>query len=108
MNDKNEILKTIAFYYKLDVDELKSKKRTALIAKARFIFFYLARTETNESYFKISNMLNRNHATAMHGYNSIKNQILLYKDIAKEINEIRCSLNQSIIIKNIDLLSLCL
>lgn len=107
MEDKNEILKTIAFYYNLDVDELKSKKRTALVSKARFIFFYLARTETNESYVKISNIVNRNHATAIYGYNLIKNQMLLYKDIVKEINQIRYSLNKSIIIKNIDLLSLC-
>lgn len=84
-----KIQKAVADYYKITVEDLKSKKRTANINYPRQVAIYLSRTYTNESFPKIGlEFGNRDHSTIIHACDKIKEDLeknLELKDIIKEI-----------------------
>ena len=84
-----KIQKAVADYYKLTIEDLKGKKRSANINYPRQIAIYLSRTYTNESFPKIGlEFGNRDHSTIIHACDKItedlKNNSQL-KEIIKEI-----------------------
>lgn len=104
---KYEIIKAVAIHYDVKVSDIYGRERTMLIAKARQMYYYMARISTNYSFPEISKEINKNHATALHGYNVIKSMQNIYLDIKNDIIEIKKLLENSIIAKDIDLLELC-
>jgi chromosomal replication initiator protein len=102
-----QIIKAVALHYEIRVSDIYGNERTLLIAKARQMYFYIARITTDYSYVKIAEEINKNHATALHGYNTIASMSLIYSDIKNDINEILQILAKSIICTDIDLLELC-
>lgn len=84
-----KIQKAVANYYKITVEDLKSKKRTANINYPRQIAIYLSRTYTDESFPKIGlEFGNRDHSTIIHACDKIKEDLEKnreLKDIIKEI-----------------------
>ena len=84
-----KIQKAVADYYKLTIEDLKSKKRSANINYPRQVAIYLCRTYTDESFPKIGlEFGNRDHSTIIHACDKItedlKNNNQL-KEIIKEI-----------------------
>ena len=65
-NNIAKIQKAVAEYYDLTVENLKSKKRTANINKARQIAMYLCKMTTEETIERIGLESNRDHATVIH------------------------------------------
>ena len=66
-NKLRKIQMIIADYYKISIDDFKSKKRTQKIAEPRQIAMYLCRKHTSESFPKIgSEFGGRDHTTVMH------------------------------------------
>lgn len=106
-HSRYQIIKTVASHYEINVCEIYGRERTLLIAKARQMYFYISRITTDYSYMKISEEINKNHATAMHGYNTIASMALIYSDIRNDINEILQRLANKIVVNEIDLLTLC-
>ena len=106
-HSRYQIIKLVASHYKINVSDIYGRERTLLIAKARQMYYYIARITTNNSYEKIGKEINKNHATALHGYNVIKSMQNIYSDIKNDIIEIKKLLENSIIAKDIDLLELC-
>jgi chromosomal replication initiator protein len=75
-NDIQKIQKAVADYYKITIEDLKSKKRTANINYPRQIAMYLCRMTTEETIVKIGlEFGNRDHSTVLHSYEKILNEV---------------------------------
>lgn len=94
-NTIKKILSIVAKFFELSVDDLKGKKRNALISQARHVAFYLCRIMTDESYIKIGMEFgNRNHATAIHSFEKIKLDLQNNKQLANIISEIKKKISE--------------
>ena len=74
-NSVGKIQRIVAEYYDIKVEDLKSKKRTATIAKARQIAMYLCRTQTDEVLERIGMEFGKDHSTVSAACNSIVNEM---------------------------------
>ncbi len=67
-----EIVKTVAHFYGLSVEDLKSPRRSKVVALPRQVAMYLAREETDASLLEIGKALGgRDHSTILYGYEKI-------------------------------------
>ena len=102
----NKIISAVSNYYEIPVAEIKGKSRKADLVKARQVYFYLARVLTPYSLSKIAENTYRDHATALHGIKTIKNELWLYKELEDDIQMIEGELITPLVIKDINLLEL--
>ena len=85
-NDINKIQKLVAEYFKISIDDLKSKKRNSNISFPRQIAMYLCRKLTDESFPKIGiEFGGKDHSTVMHSCEKIEREISVNKDLSKTI-----------------------
>ena len=88
-NDVGRIQKIVADYFKISIEDLKSKKRNADIAFPRQIAMYLCRKHTDESFPKIGiEFGGKDHSTVMHSCEKIEQEIKNNKSIAEEIDKL--------------------
>ncbi|MDY7018970.1 MAG: chromosomal replication initiator protein DnaA [Chloroflexota bacterium] len=88
------IIKTTADYFNLSVEEIISKNRDRKVVLARQIAMYLMRQENNDSFTEIGKILgNRNHATALHGYEKIAGEININLHLSQQISQIKEIIN---------------
>ncbi len=86
----SKIQKAVADYYKITIEDLKSKKRAANINYPRQIAIYLCRTYTDESYPKIGlEFGNRDHSTIIHACDKIKEDLKINNQLKEIIKEIK-------------------
>lgn len=75
-NNIRRIQKSVANYYKISYEDIKSSKRPPNIAIPRQVAMYLCRKLTNESFERIGiEFGGKNHATVMHSCNKIETEI---------------------------------
>ena len=75
-NTISHIQKVVADYFKITVEDLKSKRRSNNIAKPRHIAMYLCRIETEENLAKIGlEFGGRDHSTVVASCEKIKNDL---------------------------------
>ena len=75
-NNIRRIQKSVANYYKISYEDIKSNKRPPNIAIPRQVAMYLCRKLTNESFERIGiEFGGKNHATVMHSCNKIETEI---------------------------------
>lgn len=74
MIDNQRILKLVNNYFKIDI---ASKNRSNKYAFARNIYYGLCRKFNNSSYADIAKHVNRDHATALHGF-KVLDQVLTW------------------------------
>lgn len=92
-NDIQKIQSIVADYYKINIDDIKSKKRTANIAFARQIAMYLSRKMTEESLTRIGvEFGGKDHTTIMHAVDKIEKEIGKDKKLKEVINNIEAQL----------------
>lgn len=85
-----KIQKAVADYYKLTIEDLKSKKRSANINYPRQIAIYLCRTYTDESFPKIGlEFGNRDHSTIIHACDKIKEDLKDNEQLKAILKEIK-------------------
>lgn len=90
-----EIQQQVASYYRLRIEDLKSKKRTKSIAFPRQIAMYLSRELTDHSLPKIGEDFGgRDHTTVMHAYDKIKKSLPNDPDLQQAIDEIKKKLGR--------------
>ena len=93
ITEKTNVLrvqKAVADYYKISVDDLKSKKKSALIVGARQIAMYLSREILNEGFKRIGlEFGGRDHSTVMYAYEKIKNEININVELKNIIEKIK-------------------
>ena len=88
-NNLLRIRKTVAEYYDVTEESLKSKKRTANINKARQVAWYISSIVTDETITRIGLEYNRDHATVLHGVEKIRNDLVEDPKLNDEIKEIK-------------------
>ena len=89
-NDINSIQKAVADYYKITVEVLKGKKRSANIAYPRMVAMYMCRFMTDQSFPRIGlEFGGRDHTTVMHACNKIEEDLKSNGQLKEIINEIK-------------------
>ena len=88
-NNIAKIQKAVAEFYDLTVENLKSKKRTANINKARQVAMYICKMTTEETIERIGLEFNRDHATVIHACDKIEDEYKKSEDLKNEIKEIK-------------------
>ncbi len=92
-NTISHIQKVVADYFKITVDDLKSKRRSNNIAKPRHIAMYLCRVETEENLAKIGlEFGGRDHSTVVASCDKIKNEIQNNQTLNDMLKEIKSKL----------------
>ncbi|EGT3616383.1 chromosomal replication initiator protein DnaA [Clostridium perfringens] len=89
------IQESVANYYNLRVDDLKSQRRTRNIAYPRQIAMYLSRKLTDMSLPKIGEEFGgRDHTTVIHAYEKISENLKTDEGLQSMINDITKKLTQ--------------
>ena len=88
-NNLARIRKTVADYYDVTEESLKSKKRKAQINKARQVAIYISSILTEETTIRIGLEYNRDHATVLHACKEINKDLSTDKTLENEIKEIK-------------------
>ena len=84
------IQKVVADHYQISVDDLKSKKRSAIIAYARQIAMYLARDMLNETVARIGlEFGGKDHSTVIYSCDKIADDLIKKPELKKEIDKIK-------------------
>ena len=82
-----DILKNVAEFYGVSVDEILAKNRKKDIVKPRQIAMYLMRDEIKSSFPSIGERVGgRDHTTAMHAYEKISREMESNKTIEQEMH----------------------
>ena len=92
-NNIAKIQKAVAEYYDLTVENLKSKKRTANINKARQIAMYLCKMTTEETIERIGLEFNRDHATVIHACDKIDEEYKKNDELKEQVKEIKIKIS---------------
>ena len=93
--DSSIIIDSVSRYFKLNVEDILSKKRTKELVFPRQISMYLCRTLTNMSYPDIGKAFNgRDHTTVMYACEQISKQV----EINPELKHIMEELKKNIIL----------
>lgn len=88
-NNVSRIQKVVSEYFKVSIDDLKSKKRNAELAFPRQIAMYLCRKLTDESFPKIGiEFGGKDHSTVMHSCEKIEKEIKINKDLKETIEKL--------------------
>jgi len=89
-NNITRIQKIVSDYYKVSIDDLKSKKRNYIVAFPRQIAMYLCRTLTDESYPRIGlEFGGRDHSTVIHSFEKIERELKTNEDLKEVINKLQ-------------------
>jgi chromosomal replication initiation ATPase DnaA len=76
----------------IPVSELMKENRKKIYVMIRFVYFYLARHHTRDSFAIIARLINRHHATAIHGSRLVATMLMLndphYHALVQKINSI--------------------
>ncbi len=96
-NHKQDIkllIQTVAGHFNLTAEELIAKKRDRKTTLARHVAIYLIREGYNYSLTHIGKELGgRNHATILHGYEKIANELSINPNLSTQIAEIKEKFN---------------
>ncbi len=93
LNDIANIQKAVADYYKLTVEMLKGKKRSANIAYPRMVAMYLCRMLTDQSFPRIGlEFGGRDHSTVIHACDKIEEELKNNRELKDAVNEIKAKL----------------
>jgi chromosomal replication initiator protein len=88
--DITQLLRTVADYFSIPPEELTNKKRDKKTTLARHVAIYLLREGHNCSLSEIGKELGgRNHATILHGYEKIANELIINPHLSDQIADIR-------------------
>ena len=89
------VQQSVADYFHLSVNELKSKKRTQAIALPRHVAMYLSRKLTRHSFPEIGNAFGgKDHSTVLHAYKKIEEDINKKTEIKYSVEKLTALLNQ--------------
>ena len=88
-NNIRRIQKSVANFYNISFEDMKSKKRTPNLAIPRQVAMYLCRKLTDESFERIGiEFSGKNHATVIHACNKIEREMKINKELNNAINNI--------------------
>ena len=92
-NSISSIQSAVAEYFKISVDDLKSKRRTNTVVRPRHIAMYLCRVETDENLQKIGlEFGGRDHSTVSTACDKIKEELETNPNLNNVLKEIKMKL----------------
>ena len=92
-NDIHRIQRVVCDYFKINIDDLKGKKRSKDVNYPRQIAIYLCRELTTESYPKIGTYFGgRDHSTVINAYQKIETDLKNNDQLAVVIAELKKNL----------------
>ena len=92
-NSISSIQSAVAEYFKISVDDLKSKRRPNTVVKPRHIAMYLCRVETDENLMKIGlEFGGRDHSTVSTACDKIKEELEKNPNLNNVIKDIKMKL----------------
>ena len=92
-NSISSIQSAVAEYFKISVDDLKSKRRTNTVVRPRHIAMYLCRVETDENLQKIGlEFGGRDHSTVSTAIDKIKEELETNPNLNNVLKEIKMKL----------------
>ena len=83
------ILIAVSKHYGVDVESIKSKKKTDSVAKARHVAIYLIRTMTSLTLKEIGGIFDRNHATVKASIDNVELSIKTINGYEREIKRLK-------------------
>lgn len=93
----DRVINTVASYYQVTVEGLRSNSRSRTVAFPRQMAMYLARTETGMSYPQIGVKLgNRDHTTILYGFEKISGLVESDNNVRRDVLEIKASLYEPV------------
>jgi chromosomal replication initiator protein len=85
-----EVIKTIADFYNVNVEDILEKTRRKEIVRPRQIIMYILREEFDISYPSIGNQVGgRDHTTVIHSCEKMKDELKRDSNLAQEISQIK-------------------
>lgn len=102
------ILYFVSDHYNVSIELLKSKDRREYVVRARDVYYYLSYKSTKTSFDAIGKLVNRHHATVMHGSKKIDNFIDVYPKLREELKEMLSQIKpkNNVVVENFDLLQM--
>jgi chromosomal replication initiator protein len=92
----DQVLATVAGYYRVNVQALRSNSRSRMVAFPRQMAMFLARTETGLSFPQIGEGLgNRDHTTVLYGYEKIGGLLETDPAVRRDMMEIKALLYEA-------------
>ena len=92
-NSIASIQNAVAAYFKISVEDLKSKRRTNSVVRPRHIAMYLCREETDENLMKIGlEFGGRDHSTVSTAIDKIKEELETNENLQNMLNDIKKTL----------------
>jgi chromosomal replication initiator protein len=92
-----QVIETVAGYYRVTIDALRSPSRSRTVSFPRQVAMYLARTETDLSYPQIGERLgSRDHTTILYGYGKISDLLETDANVRRDTMEIKALLYESV------------
>ncbi len=89
-NDVHRIQRIVCEYFKIDIEELKGKKRSKDVNYPRQIAIYLCRIMTNESFPKMGTYFGgRDHSTIISAYQKIEKDLKTNEQLKTVIDELK-------------------
>ncbi len=84
------IQRAVAQYYKITIEDLKGKRKSANIAYPRMIGMYLSKTLTDENFNRIGlEFGGRDHSTVIHACNRIEKDLKSNMNLGAQLKEIK-------------------
>ena len=89
-NDVHRIQRIVCEYFKIDIEDLKGKKRSKDVNYPRQIAIYLCRIMTNESFPKMGTYFGgRDHSTIISAYQKIEKDLKINSQLQTVIKELK-------------------
>lgn len=93
-NNVHRIQRVVCDYFKVNIDDIKGKKRNQTINYPRQVAIYLCRKMTTESFPKIGTYFGgRDHSTIISAYNKIEDELKNNEQLCKIIEELKNDLS---------------
>ena len=83
-----KILDKVSKKFGVTIEEIKGKKRTKEISRARHVTFYLIRSITDQSFPAIGRLFNKDHTTVLSAINTIESEMKINRSFESQINEL--------------------
>lgn len=86
------IVKEVSNYFNIDVGDIRSKKRTAIIRDARNMAIYLTRRITQYSTTEIGSFFDRDHSTVTHAIDKVEKERKTNAELAQTLDTLENSI----------------
>lgn len=93
--DAERIIKTVSTYFGLKPQDIKSQKRSKMIALSRHIAMYLARTESKMSFPEIGKKFGgKDHTSVMHAVSKVAREIERSSELKTIVDNLKTSMKK--------------